>query len=214
MKNIIYKYLLMTGVVLLSLSGAGVANASMVKDYNGSFVEMGTLFDGQHGTITGGGGIDEAAVISQITAKLPAGTMIEFSYTLDGMLLGGMLTSGGSYSFKDDYGKVYEGQTVALSIGPTSYSEGSYDGVASEALAFSSAQLNIGTSSGSAIIKNYSEGFLDIVSVLVGAIAAGGNTYTISYSVSSVPLPAALPMFGMGIIAVAGMRARSKKKHG
>ncbi len=206
MKNTIYRHLLIAGITLLSFVGIDTANAAV--DYTGSFVNMEELSIGQSGTISGGNGFGNA-VISQITGYLPSNSMITFSYNFSGTLRGGLLASGGSYSYDDGIDS-YEGFTVAMSAGSVSFSGGTVNGAPSDALAFSSAQIT-GTNAATTVIENFSGDFLGIMSLFIGA-ATGSKAYIISYGVSEVPLPAALPMFGMGLVVIAGLRARKKRK--
>lgn len=66
------------------------------------------------------------------------------------------------------------------------------------------------TLSGSLTIENLSGVKASITSWLT-AVLKGAGTFTLSASVSSVPLPAALPLFGLGLAALAGYRAKNKK---
>ena len=212
MKNNVYKILLIAGITLLSFIGTGAANAAgvdpMNKDYTGSDVDMHKVKIGQYGTVS-----DSAAygntVVGSIHAFLPSNSEITFTYNFNGDLLAGLLVAGGTYSYKDkkDY---YEGYAAGLSDGPMSFSGGTTNGTTSAALAFATASMDVSDDSASATITNLSGDWLDVTSLIVGYLS-GITDYTVSYEVSSVPLPAALPMFGMGLIAVAGLRSRRKR---
>lgn len=49
------------------------------------------------------------------------------------------------------------------------------------------------------------------MAVFLGTVA-GSTAFDVSYVVSAVPVPAALPMFGLGLAALAGYRARKRAK--
>lgn len=210
MKNIAYTCLLVAGLVLFSFVGtaSAVAVIPAPEDFNGSFVDMGELEIDQSGTIyadKANGGI----AMSQIRALLPSHSAITFSYNFKGNLQSGMLAAGGQYSYLEG-GDLYEGYTAALSNSSLNFSGSFVNGTpVGTALAYASADLDPKGNKASAMIMNMSGDFLDITSALF-AFIGGNKHYTISYQVTETPIPAALPMFAMGLCAVAGMRKRKK----
>ncbi len=206
MKNVVCACLLTVG--LFAFSFVSTANAVVSNDFTGSFVEMGTLGSGQSGTIYADD-VKNGVAISQIDALLPSHNSVTFSYNFSGNLRSGILADGGYYSYESG-GNQYDGFAVALSQGSLSFSKGFVNGApVSTALAYASANLDTGNNVASATIANGSDGFLNITNALF-AFVRGSNKYNISYRVTATPLPAALPMFIMGLLAVFGIQKRRK----
>ncbi len=207
MKSVIYTCVLAVGLVLFSFIGAANAAIGPVN-YNGSYVDMGELSLGQYGTVyadKANGGI----AMSQLRALLPSQASVTFSYNFVGGLQSGMLAAGGLYSYPDADG-LHEGFAASLSNTSLNFSGSKINGTPiGTALAYASADLDVVADTASATIINGSGGFLDITSALF-AIVGANKEYTISYQVTETPLPAALPMFALGLCAVAGVRKRKK----
>lgn len=202
-----YKFLLIAGIVLISLAGVRSADAATAS---GPFVDLGALSLGDSDTLSINGGFGNA-VISQISGSLPDNSMVTFTYSFDGLLTAGTLGSGGSYTYTSG-GNYYEGFAAALhTLGSpaTSAEGGSVAGVPSTALAFATAQID-SPMSATAIIKNFSAGAVDFMNLFVG-IVQGSTNFEVSYVVSGVPVPAALPLFGLGFGALAYGSRRKKK---
>lgn len=64
---------------------------------------------------------------------------------------------------------------------------------------------------GSVVISNLTAKKVGFVSLIVSHLYGDSSSIITSYEVTSVPLPAALPLFGLGIAALAGARVRRKK---
>jgi|GEM_PF-2754559 len=205
MKNVVCRYLLVVGMTLFSF--VGTANA--VIDYSGPIVNLGQLEIGQHDTIFGKS--NGRSVISKINASLPSQSAVTFSYNFKGGLRGGALAIGGKYSYPLG-GDQHEGYAVAITTKPLSISGSTVNGVPVEnALAYASADLDVSNNMASATIRNSSYGVLDIRSVII-AFLGKRSAYSVSYEVTETPVPAALPMFAMGLCAVAGIRKRKNRK--
>ena len=208
MKNVIYTCLLTAGMLFFSFIGTANAVIEPVNFDEGSFVNMGELDYGQYGTIKPSKAFGRVA-ISEISALLPSHSAVTFSYNFKGDLIGGLLAAGGQYTYVDG-GDLHQGFTVALSNTSLNFASSTVNGVQLDtALAYSSADLDIGGNTASATIISESGGLLDITSTLF-AFVGGSKKYTISYNVTEAPIPAALPMFAMGLCAVAGIRRRKK----
>ncbi|MCB1529592.1 MAG: hypothetical protein KDJ42_01130 [Alphaproteobacteria bacterium] len=201
---------LMIAVMAVAFSVNAKSAAAAVVDFSGSVVEMTPepLDIGQTGTITGGGG-GGSSVLSIINGILPPSSMVSFSYSFASPITSGLLADFGAYFYNDGFHD-YAGWAADDSSSGTPLSDGTTDGTFSGALAFASAQLT-GLTSGTAIIKNFSAGSLDFMAVFLGTVA-GSTAFDVSYVVSAVPVPAALPMFGLGLAALAGYRARKRAK--
>lgn len=198
---------------VLGVALPSAQSSAAVVDYTGNFVDMTPtpLAIGQSGTITANGAGFGNAVMSLITGSLPANSMITFSYNFDGVLDSGYLTTSGGYSYTNG-GVSYTGYTTATAPGGFGFSASYEDATPVAALALSSAQIT-SPSTATVIIKNLSAGALSYVSAFMGTVAKGAKSFTVAYNVSAVPVPAALPLFGLGLGALA-WRARSRKNKG
>ncbi len=137
-----------------------------------------------------------------VYATLPAKSMISFSYSTSGFVAG-----NGQVSAEAPFPTVVS--SIYASADPGG--EGSFED-ASSALAYVSAQFVGGdSSSANIVIKNLSDSAMSVMSSL-GQLYAQGSiaSLSVSYDVSAVPLPAALPMFGFGLLAMAGFRRKKK----
>lgn len=203
--------LLLLASCLLAVSiPATQANAAVV-DYTGNFVDMTPtpLEIGQSGTITGSGVGFGNLVLSLITGSLPSNSLITFSYNFAGTILSSSLTASGGYSYNDG-GVSSIGYTTASAPGGFGYSV-SYENFSPVApLALSSAQID-SPNTATVIIQNLSAGSLSYATAFMGTIL-GSKNFTVAYNVSAVPIPAALPLFGLGLGVLAAMRARARRK--
>lgn len=64
---------------------------------------------------------------------------------------------------------------------------------------------------GTAIIKNLSAAAIGI-QILFSSFVKGVGSYSYAWQTTTVPLPAALPLFGVGLASLAAVGARKKKK--
>ena len=204
--------LIIAGIMVISAISVKPASAVNV-DFTGPYANMtpDPLVIGQTGTITGASIIGDT-VLNVINGTLPTGGMITFSYSFDGLVFNpSLLSATANYSYNDG-GQLFEGFAAGVDGVGSSFStaEGSVDGLASTALAFASAEMQ-GLQAGTTVIKNLSAGTLDFVSTFLGTVM-GAKGFAISYTVSAVPIPAALPMFGLSLAALAGYRKRKSKQ--
>lgn len=65
---------------------------------------------------------------------------------------------------------------------------------------------------GSVIVSNNTSNIVNFGSLVLSYLCGSCNVVRTSYNVTSTPLPAALPLFGLGISALVGARIRRKKK--
>ncbi|PJB70858.1 MAG: hypothetical protein CO093_06900 [Alphaproteobacteria bacterium CG_4_9_14_3_um_filter_47_13] len=197
----------MVTVLVLALTlKVGTVSAATV-DFNAG-VDMGTVSIGQTGTITADhfGNL----ILNKITGSLPANGMITFTYNFAGNLVSGFLAAGSSYSYIDG-GSDFAGKSVSIAPLGLSSTNGTVDGFPSTALSVASAQIDFDNNTATSTIKNFSSGVVDYVNLFAGLVL-GNKNLEIAYSVSAVPLPAALPLFGIGLAALAGFGARKRKK--
>lgn len=192
----------------------GTANAEEVN-FSGSSVNMGSVHVGQYGTISN---------IYNALFSLPPNVVgsgeafgflghnakITFTYTLNG-LVDGQLQGYGTYDHILG-GDHYQGSGIADSDGNNSAS-GTINGIASTPLVLATANLSLGNpSNGVVTIVNTSGAFASFQSVFFGILTAIGSSGSINYVVSSVPLPAALPMFGALLAGMFGISRRRKQQ--
>ncbi len=208
----IQNLLMVAGMIFVSVIGAKPASAVGV-DFTGPYVNMSPdpLVIGQTGTITGASIIGDT-VLNVINGTLPTGGMVTFSYNFDGNIgTPALLSATSDYSYENG-GQLFEGFAVGVDGVGSNFSaaEGSVDGSASTALAFASAEIQ-GSQTGTTIIKNLSAGTLDFVSTFLGTVI-GSKNFSISYEVSAVPVPAALPMFVISLAVLVGYRKRKSKQ--
>ncbi len=208
--------LLIAGIMMISAIYVKPA-AAVGVDFYGPYANMSPdpLTIGQTGTITGASIVGDT-VLNVISGTLPTGGMITFSYDFDGLLGFGpsLLSATADYSYNNG-GQLFEGYAAGVAGTSSGFSvaEGTVDGSASTALAFASAELKtFGFNSGTTVIRNLSAGTLDFASTFLGVVT-GAKSFTITYEVSAVPVPAALPMFGLSLMALAGYRRRKSKKN-
>lgn len=194
----------MAFMVALPVSGAKAATV----DYTGNFVNMSPVSVGQSGTITGGSTFGDI-IMGLVTGSLPSNSMITFSYTTPGALTSGYLDTSAGYSYKDG-GVNYTGYSHTDEPNGSDFSIGFENGSPSTALAVTSAQIN-NPSSVTVIIKNFSAGVVTYANAFMARVL-GNPDFTIAYNVSAVPVPAALPLFGLGLGALAAMKSRSRRK--
>lgn len=194
------QYLLVAALLVSFVLTPNTAKAANVS-YNLGNVSIGQtgLFVSSHPDIL---------VTGNFSGSLPSNSMITFSYNFGGSLLSGYISAGADYSYLLD-GDSFNGG--ALQTDPTGidYSYGTINGTPSNSLVMASAQIN-SPMTGTTVITNNSAGLGNFASVFQGLIA-GNNNLTVSYNVSAVPLPAALPLFAAGLSALGFGYWRRKK---
>lgn len=207
---------------------ANVANAGLVE-VNGS--KLITLHSNKNFPLSTTASGDYAfssnkksEVLASFKGYIPSNSMITFTYSSENSrpsLLGlEAVQAFGEYHYKDENNNMLLGAQNVLEV---------YNGIGSNisaeykignqivenpGLLFVTAQFvdNI-QSQATVVIKNLSAGslffetsFLQFFSKYVG------GTVNVHYEVSAVPLPAALPLFGLGLAGMAGVRSRRKAK--
>lgn len=203
-------FIALTGFFVASVSSGAFA---AVVDFDGINVNMGTVEVGQSGTITNN--VSESFFspyyfdTTNDFGFLPSNSVITFSYTFaSGSLVGGTVKSYGSYDYNVS-GVNYHGNSAADANAPT-VSSGYTNGSATTPLVLATA--NITPTGGKTTIINNSGGLAQFQSIFAGLLNATGGITSITYNVSAVPLPAALPMFGSLIAALFGLNyARNRR---
>jgi len=186
---------------------ASNAQAATVVDYYGADFDMGEVEIGQTGTITNDYYKRSSSYINAAYGLLPSNSMIRFDYTLTGVSLGTLEVGMASYEYKgrDDY---YTGSAYANSNG-SSEAFGFVNGISSTPLVLATANMT-SPSTGYIIIKNYASEAADFLAMIMGILSLGGQVAA-TYAVTEIPLPAALPLFGLGLAALTGAGLRRKK---
>ena len=201
------KKFLIAAVFLLA---AGTAQASVVN-FSGANVDMGTLAVGQSGTIANNYTSTSVGPYSFENGNdfgfLPTNSSVTFTYTFSNLVAASM-HSYGSYNYTSG-GLTYIGSSSAYSNGSTT-SVGSTNGVSSAPLTFASA--NVGTSTGSTTITNTSGSLAQIQSLFSALFSSTGHLVSVTYNVSSVPLPASMPLFAAVLAGLFGMSYLRKRR--
>ncbi len=185
-----YIILAVATVFFSFFTGVKTASAATVDFSDASvYLNMGALDYGQSGTITGHGGGTPyynwfaANVKIAVGGTLPSNSMVTFSYNFD-----------------TSVGPLFDTSNLAVSAFNNS---GVFVGTPSNLqpdIIFVSADLNKIDGTGTTFINNLSDEMVTFTSSFAGAVRSQypdrHDAYTISYEVSPVPLPAALPLFG------------------
>ena len=177
-------HILMAAIVALgfALHGGAASAANLGTLVAGDYS---VDFDNALGTI----------VSPQIEGSLPSNTMVTFTYNFGAALLPG---SSITALLQNDSGKTVfdtnEGYT------------------ANNPLLFVSAQFSGDNTAATVILKNLSADPAGAFSLVFGFLGENSAVTSVAYHVSAVPLPAALPLFGVGLGALAGFGIRRKRK--
>jgi len=180
-----------------------------IVNFTGTNKNMGTVQSGQTGTLFNNytlitipftGGLKAAA--SRAFGVLPSASKITFTYSLASLTNVTYLRDSANYSYIQG-GDLFAGNAADSTATPAT-ATGTINAGASAPLVFATANIagNVGTTT----ISNYSGGFANFSTLFAGFLR--GNP-TLTYAVSSVPLPAALPMFSA---LFAGMFAFARKR--
>ncbi|MFK7839549.1 MAG: hypothetical protein AB8B83_04395 [Bdellovibrionales bacterium] len=192
----------------VALQTSNTAQAALSPfTYTGNNVLMNPVVAGETGTIGNIGNIGRT-IISQISGTLPANSLITFTYNFSGDLDFGYLSSTGGYNFTDG-GSAFTGFATGNNA-TGSNAAGFVNGSPSTALAVASAQVDFTNNTATAVIQNNSSGAVDYLNLFVGLVT-GSRDLVVSYNVSAVPVPAALPLFGGAILGLMGFSHRRKK---
>ena len=191
-------------IAMAGFVGADSANATVIN-FSGATVDMGTLVVGQTGTITDpvpGSSVGPYSYQSLYDyGFLSSDAKVNFTYNYSD-LVGGSIAEFASYSYSVG-GDTYAGNASGVSPGSNSAS-GTVNGVGSAPLVFASANLTATPTTGTGVITNVSARSSAFQSAFNGLFSGTGRLVSITYSVSAVPLPATLPMFGAALIGLAG----------
>jgi hypothetical protein len=190
------RFVLFAAAVAL-LSGASIAQASTFN--------IGTLSTGTYNNIVEDYSTTGGLFTDTITGVLPADEVATFTYTLVGFKPYSTiapLSDSATYKYKT-LGKVYTGSSMSDSSGLQSSTKNS--------LVLTSA--NFFNPTAAATITNNSLGNANFVLQLFGKLLKGGAidvSVTVA-NLSSVPLPASAPLFGLGLAMVAGLGMAKKR---
>lgn len=145
-----------------------------------------------------------------IFGSIPSNTMITFSYKFPDIVPNSALeVSMGSYDYKIG-GDHYTGSAYANSGGYTDAKSFFNDVQTISPLVIASANIDNSGYMGTTIIKNLSGGLVEFESDFFAMLFKEGLV-NVSATVSSVPLPAALPMFGLGLAGITALRSKKRK---
>jgi hypothetical protein len=199
-------------VLLTGLMAAGVSQASVI-DFDGSMADLGTVAAGQTGVITNNFSGSPAGSFEFGTGSdygfLPTDTAITFTYTYSNMAAGS-LNAYDSYHYTSG-GSVFSGSSSGTSS-QAPVSVGYTNGAASAPLVLAAANLNSALTAGSTSFVNTSSGLAQFQSAFAGLFNSTGRVVSVSYTVSAVPLPAALPMFATVLAGLAAFAAYRKRR--
>ncbi|MFA6280306.1 MAG: VPLPA-CTERM sorting domain-containing protein [Bdellovibrionales bacterium] len=201
-----------TALTLIALTSAAPAQAATI-DFTGNHDYMGLVDAGNTGTIAtntfaGDGGFK----YDNVSGLLPSNTAITFSYTFLGSL-GQWDYVQGNASYKE---APYRYRVGADSNGWTLNQEafrhhGFHD--TSDTLDVSvSANMEGDKQTATVIITNLANVAANFDSYFLSYRWMREGRVATTYAVSSVPLPAALPLFGLGLAGLAGYRRRKSSK--
>jgi hypothetical protein len=142
------------------------------------------------------------------TGAIPSFSRITFSYTFVPSLDTANLKSQISYTESGAVTYFYATNSdgfsyVASFVGPIPVG---YDTDPGELQIVASADSN----SGRTVMTNLSAGLANFSSYLLGALPNGISLTNVHWVVEAVPLPAALPLFGLGLAGLAGYSRRKK----
>lgn len=187
------KSLILAALAVAVLYVAPVSAMSISTSANlGVLPASGTVLDT---TATTDGLID-----AQYKGSLPSMSKITFTYTIDGAenlgaIYARLRSIGSTFdtSLYNVFAEAHVGPSVATST-------------SGDSLVIATAALPT-IKSGVTTLTNKTAGNIDIESSIF-AYLTGGASLRVIATVTQIPLPAALPLFGLGIAALAGYRAR------
>ncbi len=181
-----------------------------------SYVDLGATSAGDHGTFDVES-TNNFSVTSTVVGTIPAHSYIYFTYLIDPAAWTAIEYAQGKYLYIGGGDEsTYEGYAKATAsvsppIPPTTSSQefGYKDGVEAPEYRFvhAFANLDSAASSGWSKIVNDSEGDVEFLSMITAYFMGLAGKITVSYAVvSTIPLPTALPMFGLALLGLAGAR--------
>jgi hypothetical protein len=215
-RSVIFAVVALSGLLTSTAANAG-------PDFSGSNVNMGYLSVGDSGTITniyqGLFSIPPNEVAQSLAyGYIPRNSVINFTYNLTSGILGGGTTATSSYDYMRA-GNHYNGSSTNVS-GFAPVQQGFINGVAGVSQVFSVANYTQGsgmTATATTQVANYTassvgnpNGYQYFTSALVALLLQNPQaTGYITYTVSSIPLPAAFPMLA---VALGGMFGFARKR--
>lgn len=188
------KFLLAAAVLVVSMSAGPAHAAQLILD------NMGTVSNGSASTSYS---MDDT-ISATYYGLLPAMSKIVFTYDL-GANATGLIDGIPTASLSSIGFKIGTADNAAATV-----IVGQPQAVSSDNLIVASAYLP-SYSSGTATITNLRSEAINFQTILTAWLKKA-VTLTVTTKVSSVPLPAALPLFGLGVASLAGLRARKKSK--
>lgn len=209
-------------LALAAFSFAPSAHAATIALTSPSF-DMGTLTAGDSGTIDASSLISPSGYLSfMLTGNLGVNSLLTFSFAFPDGTINTFDMHQVSYSYGgiDPLKPTYYGGASASSFwAGTSLDSGSsagyqynaatdkYDSTTSLVLASSHLAS---ASEGETSVKNNAGDLARFLFALTALDLTKGAP-DISYSVAAVPLPAALPLFGLGFAGLVGLRSRKRR---
>ncbi len=196
---------------LLSIVAFG-GGAAQAATFPPGYTDLGYLSIGASGDTneaTAGGA--PMLINDYATGYIPAMSMITFTYSIKGVADYGpkLMSSVGSYNYEDN-GNLYKGSVYATSAGDIKH-EDFVNGVPSGTpLVFATANLFADFSGGVTTITNLTNSWVNFATMFLGILQNGDSSA--SYHVSAVPLPAALPLFGIGLAGLVGVKRLKKNR--
>jgi hypothetical protein len=165
-----------------------------------SIVNLGTVNPGESGSLPG----NYSNLMSGASGFIQSNSIITFTYTFNPSPVFGSLIGNGSYGTPVDY---QYGESTAIA-GGAPVSTGYTGGIASTPLVFATANLTTlgNTTTGVVTVSNFSNVLASFSSLFFGLLGSPSGIQTLTYNVSAVPLPAALPLFGALIASLFGFR--------
>jgi len=216
---------LIVAAAAFSAMFASTSAQAVVIDYTGSNVNTGNLLNGQSGTIT-----DILAPApfhlyqSLVNGALPKMSSVTFTYTFPSFFLIGDLNGTTSYDYMHS-GNHFNGFSTAdsqtdvfFNTNSTLNQQGFINSVAAVSQVFATALLTTPgdeTATGTVTFSNYTQTFQNFTSKFIGAFSSlcdGRPVGTITYTVSSIPLPASFPMMLLVVGGLFGFARMSQRK--
>jgi len=191
---------ILAAIFVATLAAAGSAHAATVN-YTGTDYMVGTVADGQSGKVSTT--LIGTTVHDFISGYLPSDSEIVFTYTAKAPLTAG--TDLYAYGKQGSHSSTATAEVT--SGGGTSSSSSS-----NSSIIVASAFLT-GSKTGTTTIINNSSTSAFFISMLESASKYGGLVvaYTVS-SLAAVPLPAALPMFALVLVAMVAFGYKQKAR--
>jgi len=200
---------LVAAVLSLSALPAQASMAAIDLDPSGVFYKaLGTMpADGYDAVLhsSSSGTFPGSAINATFSGQLLNNTMVTFDYSLSSPT--GPL--GSFYSVVSSVGSLDSNEFRVTAF--PGMDTGVVHGDLAGAVVLASAGLDLSLSHGITTLTNLTGGTIQFTSQIVSLMMGPSAFLNVHASVSQVPLPAALPLFGLGIASLAGYRAKKKK---